>query len=518
MKAVVLGLLAGTFLLSLATGGMAAEVDHADFIVGPFKTGSDVTKKCLECHEKQADDFMKTPHWLWKGPTKGHVKGYEKSKVEYGKTNMLNAFCVTVEGGPDQEARGHCSECHPGYVWNRKEFDFTDKTKVDCLVCHAQKGDYAREDDKISDFTELKKAAVSVALPTIRNCGFCHYSGGGDDGVKHGDLDSTLNSADKSLDVHMASTAKGGLGFSCQTCHKTKDHRISGASTMMATYDGRVACEDCHSGSNAPHQKSKNSVILNSHLKSVACQTCHIPYFARSKATRTGWDWSTVGEKLKVPPQQGRIAFDNSKGTWTWGKNVIPTYTWYDGTIERYMKGDKIKDPTKPVIMMMPYGSINEKAAKIYPFKYFTGKQPMDSQYRYLSVFQQYKGLWDTLNWQKSLEDGAKGSGLPYSGKFQFASTISYIGQDHMIAPKEQALTCGECHMGATRMDWKALGYKGDPMLIGGGRSNKSSIAHGTKPVDLNFIRENWVEKQQKEKAPTAAHKKGAKVAMQKEK
>jgi octaheme c-type cytochrome (tetrathionate reductase family) len=513
MKASFAGFLAGTLMFALAASVMA-QVDHSDFITGPFKTGPDVTRKCLECHEKEGDDFIKTPHWLWKGPTNGHIRGYKKSNVEYGKTNMVNAFCVSVEGGPNQEARGHCSECHPSYVWNSKNFDFSDKTKIDCLVCHARKGDYGRENDEISDFTDLKKAAASIDNPTLKNCGACHYAGGGDNGVKHGDLDSTLNTADKSLDVHMASKAKGGQGFSCQTCHTTRDHRIAGASTMMATNDGRVFCEDCHKGKNAPHQKSRNGVIINNHLKSVACETCHIPEFARTKATMLSWDWSTATDNLKLAPQMGRISFAKGRGTYTWGKNVVPTYMWYDGTIDRYMKGDKIKDPSKPVILMRPYGSISEKTAKIYPFKYFTGRQPMDAEYKYLSIFQQYKGLWDTLNWQKSLEDGAKGSGLPYSGKYKFASTVSYIGQDHMIAPKEEALTCGDCHMGGARMNWKALGYKGDPMLIGGGRFKKSSIAYGEKPVDLNYVRENWVEKHSQEKTSrTTGHKKSTKVA-----
>ncbi len=494
MKARIIGLLMGTAILSLASSGMA-QVDHADFLPGPYKSGPDVTKECLKCHEKQAMDFMKTSHWRWKGPTKGHVQGYEKSNIEYGKTNMLNAFCVSVEGGKDQAARGHCGECHPGYFWDRKEFNFSDETKVDCLVCHAQSGGYARENNEVSDFTDLRQAARSVGMPTLKNCGGCHYSGGGDDGVKHGDLDSTLNTADRSLDVHMASVQKGGLGFSCQTCHTTKDHRISGASTMLATYDGRVFCEDCHSGTNAPHQKSRNGALINSHLKSVACQTCHIPFFARTKATKMSWDWSTATDDLKLPPQEGRVTFIKGKGTWTWAKNVVPTYLWYDGTIYRYMNGDKIKDPSKPVVLMKPHGSIIEQTAKIYPFKYYTGKQPMDAEFKYLSVFQQYKGLWDTLNWQKSLEDGAAGSGLPYSGTYQFANTISYIGQDHMIAPKEEALVCGDCHMGNGRMDWKALGYKGDPMLMGGGRAKKSSIAHDVKPADLNFIQENWAAK-----------------------
>lgn len=461
-----------TFVM-LAASRTFAGPDHSEFLKGPFKDGPSVTKACLECHDKQASDFSKTPHWLWKGPTKGHVRGYEKSTAEFGKTNMLNAFCVSVEGGPNQEARGHCVECHPSYFWNSKNFDFTDKTRIDCLVCHAQKGDYGREDDKITEFADLDKAAASVAAPTLQNCGFCHFNGGGDNCVKHGDLESSLNSADKSLDVHMAAKAKRGQGFTCQACHVTKDHRIAGASTMMATHDGRVFCETCHSGKNAPHQKSRNKAILNNHLKSVACQTCHIAYFARGNATRMSWDWSTVGKKLKTPPQEGRATYDNSKGTYSWARNVVPTYLWYDGTIKRYMKGDKIKDPSKPVVMTAPYGSIDEKTAKIYPFKTYVGKQPMDAEYKYLNVFQQYKGLWDTLDWQKALEDGAKGSGLPYSGSYRFVSTVSYIGQHHMVMPKEEALACGECHMGGTRMDWKALGYKGDPMKTGGRFSRK---------------------------------------------
>ncbi len=38
------------------------------------------------------------------------------------------------------------------------------------------------------------------------------------------------------------------------------------------------------------------------------------------------------------------------------------------------------------------------------------------------------------------------------SGKYQFVKTISYLSAQHEVAPKEQALQCGECHMGSSRM------------------------------------------------------------------
>lgn len=481
--------------LSLGPFPVFAGQNHAELITGPFKDGPSVTKACLECHEKQAADFMKTSHWTWKGPAKGHVRGYEHSKVEYGKTNMINGFCVNVEGGPNQLNRGHCAECHPSYAWKDSTFDLKDKTRVDCLVCHAQKGDYGREDSEVSEFADLTKAAQSVALPALKNCGACHYVGGGDDGVKHGTLDSSLNNADKSLDVHMAAKAKGGQGFVCQTCHVAKDHRISGASTQMATFDGRTNCEDCHSGKNAPHLKSRNGVIINIHLQTVACQTCHIPSYGRGKPTLMSWDYATVGKGLKLPPMAGKPTFNDGRGSFTWARNVTPVYRWYDGTINRYMKGDKIVDMKAPVALEAPYGSIQLQGAKIYPFKEYKSVQPADSRFSYLLPFSNYKGLWEHKDWVRALEDGAKGSGLPFSGKYQFVETVSWIGQTHEVVPKENALTCGDCHLGGGRMNWKELGYKGDPIMLGSGRFKGGTITRGFKPGNLNFTQENWVEK-----------------------
>jgi hypothetical protein len=90
----------------------------------------------------------------------------------------------------------------------------------------------------------------------------------------------------------------------------------------------------------------------------------------------------------------------------------------------------------------------------------------MDSKYRYLGIFQQYKSLWDDFSWDKALKNGSEI--LPYSGKYEFVNTVSYISASHEVSPKEDAVQCGECHMGGKRMDWKALGYKGDPMKTGG--------------------------------------------------
>ena len=66
-----------------------------------------------------------------------------------------------------------------------------------------------------------------------------------------------------------------------------------------------------------------------------------------------------------------------------------------------------------------------------------------------------------------------------FRGKELKPADIAYVEVDrwmgiyHEVVPKAQALQCNDCHGAtATRMDWQALGYKGDPMK-GGGRKPK---------------------------------------------
>ncbi|MFZ5995883.1 MAG: tetrathionate reductase family octaheme c-type cytochrome [Nitrospirota bacterium] len=451
-------------ILLVPVYGMAASVDHSQFIQGPFKSGEEVTQTCLQCHDKQAEDFMKTPHWKWKGIPRT-VKGLENSTEEYGKANLLNNFCTDIEG----DSIVFCSKCHAGYGWTKNNnFTFKDKNKIDCLVCHAKAGNYKKgnggqPDQKLLDAgkMDLTKAAQSVGLPNRDNCGVCHFFGGGGDAVKHGDLDSTISKPTRDHDVHMG----GPADMSCQGCHVTKDHKIAGASTFLATNDGRASCEDCHKD---PHKDSNANKILTKHTKTVACQTCHIPTFARGQATKMSWDWSTGGQDIEPEEQFGKETYAKHKGTFVWAKDVIPTYAWYNGKTERYLKGQKIANPQEVLYISKPVGDIKDKSSKIYPFKVHTGKQPMDSKYKYLSIFQTFGGYWSHYNWEKALTDGAKASGLPYSGKHEFVSTAFYGSINHEVAPKSNALKCRDCHMDGKRLDWKALGYAGDPMRVGG--------------------------------------------------
>ena len=280
--------------------------------------------------------------------------------------------------------------------------------------------------------------------------------GGGGENVKHGDLDYGLVHADRNYDVHM------GSDMTCVDCHTSEAHKIKGESTAINTAadDNRILCTDCH---DMPIHKSK---ILNNHTEKIACQTCHIPVYAKGKPTKIWWDWSTAGKDSTAPKDKyGLPTFMKKKGSFAWGKNLKPELRWYNGTLERYLTGDKL-NPKKVLSLNKPLGNVNDKNSKLFPFKVMRGKQIYDSKYNYLIIPHLWGGFWKDFDWNKAAEVGMKAAGLAYSGKYDFVETEMYWKVNHMVSPKDQTLKCSNCHgKGKNKLiDWKALGYKGDQM------------------------------------------------------
>ena len=61
-------------------------MDHRDIVKGPFKTGPEVTKACLECHKDAAKDVMKTSHWTWE--SQPVTVGWRQEPVTVGKITV----------------------------------------------------------------------------------------------------------------------------------------------------------------------------------------------------------------------------------------------------------------------------------------------------------------------------------------------------------------------------------------------------------------------------------------------
>lgn len=442
--------------------------DHAGLLPGPFPDGPAVTAACLKCHPDAAHDVMATSHWTWLGQevtVPGHA-----APQRIGKANLINNFCIGV--APNL---AHCTACHAGYGWVDSSFDFTRQENVDCLVCHDTTGAYKKDPDHggvVAEGVDLVAVAQAVGLPDRRNCGSCHFAGGGGDAVKHGDLDGTMFLPGERIDAHM-----GKLGFDCQECHRTERHRIPGRSMSVSVDDtNRVSCTDCHA--ERPHGNER----LDAHTRAVACQTCHIPKMAVEAPTKMSWDWSTAGRD--PGPGDDPNLYSKKRGTFVLARDVTPEYHWYNGTAERYLLGDRI-DPEQITRMNRPLGGPRDPRAKIWPFKVHRAKQPFDRENRYLLVPRTsgHGGFWTTFDWGDALRLGSKDTGLAYSGKHGFAGTEMYWPLSHMVATKDKALQCTDCHGDRGRFDWSALGYEGDPAFRGGReRMFAPSFVQGDRP------------------------------------
>jgi octaheme c-type cytochrome (tetrathionate reductase family) len=423
--------------------------DHAPVIAGPFESPQAVTRRCLECHADAAQ-VMKTAHWLWLGEATAIPGRTEKARI--GKKNVLNNFCISTRGNE----KG-CTKCHAGYGWVDASFDFSRKENVDCLVCHEHVGTYVKGPGGLpTKDSDLVAAARSVGTPKRENCLTCHAYGGGGQAVKHGDLDSSLNHPPADEDVHI-----GKLGFLCVDCHVAPGHQLRGRAFSVSVEDRNgVACTDCHA---RPAHRDER---IDTHLATVACQTCHIPTFARKIPTKEYWDWSKAGDPKRPEDQHSYLKI---KGEFRYEQDVVPEYRWFNLTVSRYLLGDKI-DPSKVTPINLPQGGIGDRSAKIWPFKIHRAKQPYDAKNLYLfpPVTSGKDGYWTNFDWDNAFKLGAKASGLPYSGSYGFAPTEMYWPITHMVAPKEKALGCTDCHGEGGRMDWKALGYAGDPIRTGG--------------------------------------------------
>ncbi|MEZ5401746.1 MAG: tetrathionate reductase family octaheme c-type cytochrome [Bryobacteraceae bacterium] len=435
-------------------GKHVRSVDHAKLaaLQKDFRSGRDVTEACLSCHTERHTEVMRSSHWNW-------------SRMEFipgrgiraiGKKNVLNNFCIGVSD--NQEG---CSRCHAGYGMDDAAFDFKDPRNIDCLVCHDGSDTYAKGLAGMPlENLNLREIVQKVGPPKRTNCGGCHFYGGGGNNVKHGDLEQALLTGNRELDVHMA--ADGG-DLECTACHRTKNHQMLGKLYSVSSMNrNRSTCEQCHTAT--PHA----SGVLNNHGLKVACQTCHIPLYAKASETKVAWDWSTAGKLRNGEPYEdenaaGNPVYASIKGDFTWATNLKPDYVFFNGTAGHYLLGDKVP-PQRPLEVNTLNGSYDDPDARITPVKIHRGKQIYDPETNLMiqpKLFAKTTGeggFWKDFNWQRAAEEGMKTAGLPYSGKYEFIDTVMYWPVNHMVAPKEKALQCVECH---TPANSRMAGLKG---------------------------------------------------------
>ena len=110
------------------------------------------------------------------------------------------------------------------------------------------------------------------------------------------------------------------------------------------------------------------------------------------------------------------------------------------------------------------------------------GKEPLVSFF-YVFAFKLHRGKLPVLegkDWlipivveeffadgdiDKAVREAAEAMYGEHDAAFDWVETIRYMGLFHEVVPGKAALECLDCHGGNGRMNWKELGYEGDPLV-----------------------------------------------------
>jgi hypothetical protein len=145
------------------------------------------------------------------------------------------------------------------------------------------------------------------------------------------------------------------------------------------------------------------------------------------------------------------------KGDFVWEKNVVPEYAWFDGTIDYTVVGEKM-EPTDGVYELTRLsGSAEDPAARIWPFKIMRGVQPFDPVEQVFITPHLFgkdpEAYWKSYDWERAAAAGQKASGVDFSGEVEFVESLYHWPITHMVAPKEDSVSCQSCHQANGRLD-----------------------------------------------------------------
>ncbi|MGE4424437.1 MAG: tetrathionate reductase family octaheme c-type cytochrome [Pseudodesulfovibrio sp.] len=516
-------------------------VDHKDLVRLPENpTPQQVTMECLRCHKQAGEDMLTTAHWLWRGPSPYTVE-HRKSVMSGKGTTTLNNFCLSVISNEKRCTSCHagygwkdktfdfskqenmdCLVCHDTTGSYRKAPPAAGMPdpKVDMVYVAKNVGPTSRQTCGVCHFSggggdAVKHADMSSQLNwPDRNCDV--HMGGYDFQCTECHKTRNHKISGRSTSVPVAEGSRA-----CEDCHTSSPHY--GDSLLdhhLNKHCETVACNTCHSPI-----YSKCAATKTWWDWSTAGDKERKP--RKDKYGKPDYNWMKGDFRWK----------EASKPTYEWYNGFMERRLLGDAIDPeaRGFRPGELLTPEQKAAMVVtditrPVGSLDDPHSKITPFKIMAGIQPADAKNRYLLVPHLFpydkedaSAFWKGTDWQAAFKEGMAKAGLPYSGEYMWVATNMYWRIEHEVMPKEHALSCVQCHdslkgdktcdrchqdsrnakfreltekgadfellrmMGrdvggligkSDYVDFKKLGYKGDPILYGG-RFTKLPLGRG---------------------------------------
>jgi len=455
------------FAASTASASPASEGMHASgTFTHSFISEYNGAETCLTCHRQAGNDVATSIHNTWMG-TATNVVG--KEGTETGKLMSVNNFYGAITSN-----EALCGKCHAGFGLPDDDLSVE---KIDCLICHAPNYNKTATGPEPS-IDVLAAVRGMVKSPTREMCLRCHATAGGGDNNKRGDLELAMgaSSVSRDLDVHLSTEMK------CQDCHTFEDHHVSGRGMDLRVDDTTtvVSCDDVKCHGSEPHQEnSTKGWVYNLHTNRLYCTACHITSYGKEQSVEMSRDWSnrSLGENGKYNEYIVRE------------DDPAPIHVWWN-------RKSEIMDLTDPavlddgvVVMAKPVGELNDPASRIYAARLHLGRQPWNNTSTYMLPFK----VMTVRTTDDMIQAILEATGEIYDN-VSYVNTVRYMGLFHGVSPKEDALTCSDCH-DDHKLNFEALGYDVEKDASGnlisatkpGGTVNLATIS-GTDCVSCHSI------------------------------
>jgi hypothetical protein len=112
---------------------------------------------------------------------------------------------------------------------------------------------------------------------------------------------------------------------------------------------------------------------------------------------------------------------------------------------------------------MVPQGSRRDPRAKLFAFKLHRACLPLLAERNWMIPIT-VEQFFEDGKIDPAVRQAAKTIYGIEGARFTWTDTTRYMGVFHGVRPAGQALGCLDCHATPSRLDWKALGYAGDPI------------------------------------------------------
>ncbi len=355
------------------------------------------------------------------------------------------------------------------------------------------------------------EAAQTVHRTTRKSCLNCHAGAAGANGAKRGDLSKENEAPSVAIDMHMSPS---GADLTCADCHGENlpdgtGHRVRGRGLDLRPNDtpDRFSCENSGCHSDRPHgdYSSTSGSSKDKHAQKIACQTCHIPSYAKADVgTEVARDWQDPHPSASACNGRGGWLPREDKGG-LGSASLIPSYAWFDGTSEIYYLGESLNGvPTVPLdasvaasfvgdyqagdpayVIGMPNGDVDSTSlgTKLYPMKEHWGKLARNDADNTLvghSTFEFFRtgsfcravavglGIDEVNAAESKVCDGLPGD-MEMPSSTSAVPVHTYQTINHGVETSDNALGCNDCHGNSARMDLMGdLGYqlKGDERTV----------------------------------------------------